>query len=569
MPVSLGKILVMQPDKDKDTRKIQLALARAEGASGLLLPEAFAELDLSLEELRVAEEELRQQNEELSETRERVERERQRYQELFDFAPDAYFVTDLDGIIQEANLAAATLLGVTARRLAGKPLALFVAPEARFRFRSFLNQKSRANTDTPWGTILRPRRGKDVLVSISLGTAQTMHGLPASLRWLVRERRPQEIEMEMLLASAPVGMALLTPDFRYVHVNQELARINGMDMAEHRGQYVRRVVGTQTWHHLEPFLERVLAGEIIQDEEISTPLPADPNEVGHFRLSCYPIRSGDEIQSIGTFVQDITVRRNTQQQQERELVHNRRIADTLQTALMQTVSENAFPGLSVSTLYKAASQEASIGGDFYDAFQISNGRVALIVGDVSGKGLSAATHIAEVKYTLRAFLRETQQPGQALTRLNNAICEAQREDDWGNASLVVLALAIIDPVTGTVTYASAGAEPMLMLMGASDPVTEHGRRSGLMLGVAPDQSYEETTLMLPPGALLLMATDGITEARCEGVMLGLDGLKRLALDALHHSEIGEISRAILDNSRAYSGGHLADDACILLVRRRA
>jgi PAS domain S-box-containing protein len=211
MPVSLGKILVMQPDKDKDTRKIQLALARAEGASGLLLPEAFAELDLSLEELRVAEEELRQQNEELSETRERVERERQRYQELFDFAPDAYFVTDLDGIIQEANLAAATLLGVTARRLAGKPLALFVAPEARFRFRSFLNQKSRANTDTPWGTILRPRRGKDVLVSISLGTAQTMHGLPASLRWLVRERRPQEIEMEMLLASAPVGMALLTP----------------------------------------------------------------------------------------------------------------------------------------------------------------------------------------------------------------------------------------------------------------------------------------------------------------------------------------------------------------------
>ncbi len=549
-----------------DTRA---AAMREAGAGTVLIPELFEELNLSLEELRVAEEELRQQNDELGETRLRVEQERRRYQELFDFAPDAYLVTDPEGLIAEANQAAASLLGVTARRLVGKPLAAYVAPDARATFRTRLSRGLRDAAAASWHTTLRPRgRGAALPAAVSVGTVREPGGRLTGLRWLVRERRPQEAEMEALLAAAPVGMALLAPDLRYLQVNEALAAIHGLPAAEHRGRHAREVLAEPVWRTVEPLLQRALAGETIQDVEVTHELPAKEEGPRHLRLSFYPVHVGGEARAVGKSVQDITARKNAAQRQERDLAHSRHIADTLQTALMQTVSENAFPGLSLATLYKAASQEAGIGGDFYDVYTVDGGEVALVVGDVSGKGLSAATHIAEVKYTLRAFLRENPSPGHALARLNDSVCEAQRQDGWGNASLVVLALAVVDPTTGGAVYASAGAEPMLILPPGDGEVEEIGRRSGLVLGVTPGQQYLETALTLEPGAMLLMATDGITEARQGGEMLNLDGLKRLAAEARHLPEVGEISRAILDGARDHAGGILTDDACLLLARRR-
>jgi PAS domain S-box-containing protein len=105
-----------------------------------LLVEALAELSTTLEELRVAEAELRQQNEALLRGYEEVEAERRRYQELFDFTPEAYLVTDLEGTIREVNRAAAQQLEVARPRLVGKPLLLFVAEEERRAFHGALTR---------------------------------------------------------------------------------------------------------------------------------------------------------------------------------------------------------------------------------------------------------------------------------------------------------------------------------------------------------------------------------------------------------------------------------------------
>src|SRR5262249_46724871 len=99
-----------------------------------VLPELLEDLHTALEELHVAEEEQYQQNEALAAARLTAEAERQRYQELFDFAPDGYLVTDPEGIIQEANRAAAVLLGVPQPRLLDRPLVSFVAEEERPAF---------------------------------------------------------------------------------------------------------------------------------------------------------------------------------------------------------------------------------------------------------------------------------------------------------------------------------------------------------------------------------------------------------------------------------------------------
>jgi len=108
----------------------------------LILSEVFQDLSITLEELQVADEELRQQNEELVLARQHAEAERQRYQELFDFAPDAYLVTDKAVLIQEANHAAATLLAVPKHRLLGKPFILFVDPAEQQVFYDHLTHLS-------------------------------------------------------------------------------------------------------------------------------------------------------------------------------------------------------------------------------------------------------------------------------------------------------------------------------------------------------------------------------------------------------------------------------------------
>ncbi|MBW4559325.1 MAG: PAS domain S-box protein [Trichormus sp. ATA11-4-KO1] len=105
-----------------------------------ILQEAITEISISLEELHVSAEELQQQNQELIATRYLVETERQRYQDIFNFAPDGYLVTDVVGIIQEANYAAAQLLNVRQSYLIGKPLSVFVHPQARQKFRQMMRQ---------------------------------------------------------------------------------------------------------------------------------------------------------------------------------------------------------------------------------------------------------------------------------------------------------------------------------------------------------------------------------------------------------------------------------------------
>ncbi|MBE9038428.1 PAS domain S-box protein [aff. Roholtiella sp. LEGE 12411] len=140
------------------------------------------ELQQTLEELKVVEEELRQQNEELSATRQKVESQRQRYQDLFEFAPDGYLVTDAVGIIQEANHAAATLLCVRQKYLRGKPLVLFIAQQDHSTFVAQLNNVLQVQE---WEICLQPRRGVPFPASIRLAAVCNSQGQRVGWRWLI------------------------------------------------------------------------------------------------------------------------------------------------------------------------------------------------------------------------------------------------------------------------------------------------------------------------------------------------------------------------------------------------
>lgn len=150
--------------------------------------EARQVLSAALEELHVAYEELRQQNEELLATRRMVEAARQRYQELFNFAPDGYLVTDLDGKIQEANRAAAAIFGMDQEVLAGKPLLLFVAEEDRKTFASRLEQlRIDAGNVEDWEIHLQPSHGTPFPAAMTIAGACDAAGRLTGLRWSLRD----------------------------------------------------------------------------------------------------------------------------------------------------------------------------------------------------------------------------------------------------------------------------------------------------------------------------------------------------------------------------------------------
>lgn len=152
-----------------------------------------------LRDVRVAEQELRERDEQLIAARQQLENERERYRDLFQFAPDAYVVTDEYGVVREANYAAARLLNVPGRNLIGKPLAVFVAPGERRPFRQEINSLLAAKEplEQQWVTRLQLRRSEPFTTAMTVSAATDEEGR-RFLRWMLRDIRELKAAEEVL-----------------------------------------------------------------------------------------------------------------------------------------------------------------------------------------------------------------------------------------------------------------------------------------------------------------------------------------------------------------------------------
>jgi sigma-B regulation protein RsbU (phosphoserine phosphatase) len=240
-----------------------------------------------------------------------------------------------------------------------------------------------------------------------------------------------------------------------------------------------------------------------------------------------------------------------------------RISETLQRSMLLKLDEDPFPSLEIATFYEPCWDEAQVGGDFFDFFVPSPGKVALVVGDVCGKGLAAAARTVEVKYALRAYMHD-EEPPAALSHLNRYLA-AEMAVDGEDEEFVALCLAVVDQVSGEVTFVSAGAEPPMILQSGNDALPVDV--GGIPLGITLDSTYEATVLHLSPGETLLMATDGLTEARSGNLFLGPEGVAQMARDALPMA-LKPMGQTVLDGARSFAQGKFRDDVCMLIARRR-
>jgi PAS domain S-box-containing protein len=185
-------------------RVAELGQRNSDNRQQQVLTEVFKELHSALAELEIVAQELRQQNEELSLAKAAVEAERQRYQELFEFAPDGYLVTDAQGMIQEANRAAAKLLNVKQEFLVGKPLIVFIADSERQVFRANLNELQQIDWISLLEVSLQPRKGVSFKAALTVAAIRNGEGKLIALRWLLRDvtdRKGAELALQQLNAN--------------------------------------------------------------------------------------------------------------------------------------------------------------------------------------------------------------------------------------------------------------------------------------------------------------------------------------------------------------------------------
>ncbi len=234
----------------------------------------------------------------------------------------------------------------------------------------------------------------------------------------------------------------------------------------------------------------------------------------------------------------------------------RNIAETLQQMLL-TMPEK-IEGIDFSHLYRSATVEAGkVGGDFYDVFELEHDKVGLVIGDVSGKGLEAATVTALVKNTIKAYVYQYSSPAKVIELTNDVVIRAAAQ-----SAFVTLFLGILDKRSGALTYCNAGHPPPILKREASgaSPL----RTSGPVIGALQGLEYDDFQETLQSGDILFLYTDGLIEARCEKKLYGEDRLIKSINDQWSR-QTKELPELILKEVWDYSGCRLTDDTAILSV----
>ncbi len=219
----------------------------------------------------------------------------------------------------------------------------------------------------------------------------------------------------------------------------------------------------------------------------------------------------------------------------------------------------AIPGAEVAGVCVPA---RNVGGDYYDAFALPDGRLGMLIADVSGHNVGAALMMAVSRAALRAVIRENHSPRAVLAEVNSLLA-----DDLARAELFVSVFyAVYDPATGDLLYANAGHNLPLLLRHGGDGI-ETLDAEGILLGVVDTFPFEERTVRLAPGDVLLIYTDGFTEA-ARGPGEEMFGERRLedALRAVRDRPVAEIARDLLRAVEAFSTGADADDRTAVVMR---
>jgi sigma-B regulation protein RsbU (phosphoserine phosphatase) len=240
--------------------------------------------------------------------------------------------------------------------------------------------------------------------------------------------------------------------------------------------------------------------------------------------------------------------------------YEQNIAETLQKSFLPSMPSQ-MPGLEIGERYfPTLKHEAEIGGDYYDVIVLSPQKLAIFIGDISGKGLAAAVYTAMAKYTLRAFIAQEMSPLEIVSRANVAVAR------WTSHEIFsTLFFGVIDVERGTLTYVNAGHEPPVLLR--ADDVPESLNPTGPMLGIFSEAEFTVEETPFSAGDILTLYTDGLSDARdAAGVFFAEAGIQA-HVAAVRRNCADDICDSLYAEAVDYAVNHrLRDDVAMLVVK---
>jgi serine phosphatase RsbU (regulator of sigma subunit) len=232
-------------------------------------------------------------------------------------------------------------------------------------------------------------------------------------------------------------------------------------------------------------------------------------------------------------------------------------ADTMQRSLLPHVAPE-LPGLELGDVYESAAK-LEVGGDVYDYLTLGDGRLAVVLGDVTGHGVDATADMAMAKYVFRSLAREHSDPGTFLAAANEVVAS-----EIAPGRFITMVELVLDAEAGEVACASAGHPPPRLVL--PDGSVESISARGLALGIDAPQTYDTVTEPFPPGAIVVVYTDGVIEARRGGEQFGVERLDALLAER-RELPPQEIAEAALAACRDWTEGDLTDDFAVVVVKR--
>lgn len=370
-------------------------------------------------------------------------------------------------------------------------------------------------------------------------------------------------ELHSFMASMADGVSLTDAQGKVLWMNDAGRAIFGVPPEEKFEQWMSRYQRLKLDGEPLPVEEsvvyRALSGESIRDFRYRVISPLGKEVVVGVSIS--PVKDpGGNVIGTASVIRDVTENADVERQKDELYEREHRISKALQSSLVpETICD--MPGYEIAVKYEARLHEAEVGGDFYDVFELGDGKYGILIGDVEGKGLSAAMRVGAVRHTIRGYAYLDPRPSRVMVRTNKALCRDLSEEN----SMVTALFAVIDTRIGALTYANAGHEPPFVLTAGG--AVEELNGGGPVLGIDESALYVELSRSIQPGEVVVLLTDGITEARCNGSELfGVEGV----MDCIERSGDADspeqIATAILESAKAYGGGALSDDAAIVVLR---
>src|SRR5215211_3984166 len=402
------------------------------------------------------------------------------------------------------------------------------------------------------------------------------------------ELRRQKEYFEALVLNSPVAIATMDLDANVVSWNPAAERLFGYSQDEAVGRSIDDLVAETPEIRAEVLkytqqlssdsrVDAVTRRSRKDGTLVDVELLAVPVTVGGERVGTYAMyhditelkRVEEEARQLNKDLENRVAERTeqlkiTMAKQQQEAQERQRIAQELQVArlIQQTLLPKSAPelrGYQIAAYYQPARE---VGGDFYDFFELGDGRLGLVVGDASGKGIPAAMVMANTRSVLRTVAQGgAVGPGQVLEEANEILYP-----DIPANMFVTCFYAILEPESASVSYANAGHDlPYLWHDGAAEELRARGMPLGLMLGM----SYEEGEASLREGNCVLFYSDGLVEAHApKGEMFGFPRLRALVGEHGKERSLGEF---LLEELYSFTGEgwEQEDDITLLTLRRSA